>query len=343
MKVAKRVLARLQKVYAVSPIQLGGRLHLLAATEERGKCLLFSPPDWQPSAVWDGPGGTMNLVPLPDRPGQFLAIQEFFPIFQSRTAGIVHAAYDNSARKWTVQRVLDLPFVHRIEVIRSPDATCLVAATLCAGKAFQDDWSQPGHVCAGILPENPGGPWMLKNLLPGLAKNHGLHVAAMGNHQYVLAAGREGVFSLQVPEHHEMEWETRQLIDHETSDLYAFDLDGDGGPEIVTIEPFHGDTLAVFGKRNDRWTKIYETGIHFGHALWAGQLGGQTGILVGNRGGGKELLWLRITSTHPFQTERVVLDRNVGPAQITVVRGKTQTFILSANHGADEVSIYSIE
>ena len=67
MKVEKRILANLDGVYVVNSINLDGRLHLLAATEKMGKCLLFRPDDWQASAIWDSPGGCMSVVAVPGR------------------------------------------------------------------------------------------------------------------------------------------------------------------------------------------------------------------------------------------------------------------------------------
>ncbi len=55
MKVNKKVLAKLESVYAVSSIELDGKVYFLAATEGHGACLLFTPPDWEMSHVWDGP------------------------------------------------------------------------------------------------------------------------------------------------------------------------------------------------------------------------------------------------------------------------------------------------
>jgi len=340
MKVTKQVLSPLEKVYAVSFFALEGRQHVLAATEEHGPCLLFSPPDWTASIVWDGPGGTMNLIPLPDRAGEFLAIQNFFPVFQSESAGIVHTAYDRAKHQWYVTRVLDLPFVHRIEVIQERAGVYLAAGTLCAGKAFRDDWSQPGAVYVGQIPRQLADPWQMTPVLTGLAKNHGLYAAVFHGRQCLLAAGQEGLFSIQVPTESETTWMTRRLIDHEVSDVVAFDLDEDGKPELVTIEPFHGDILAVYREENGRWNKIHEEAISFGHALWAGRLGNEVGILVGNRGGQKELLWFRVVSGRPFRVEREVLDSGVGPAQIAVASENGKFRIVSANHGTGQVSLY---
>lgn len=341
MKFSKTVLAPLEMVYAVHPLELNGWVHFLAATEIRGPCLLFSPPDWKPQVVWEGPGGTMNLVPVPGQQA-FLAIQEFFPVFQSEKAGVVWAEpAGNPAQLWTVRRILDLPFVHRIEAVRSRDADYLVAATLCGGKDFRDDWSKPGAVYAGRIPARPSEPWPLRTILSAVSKNHGLHATILGGQQVVLISGHEGVFALHVPETIAAPWTSELLIRGEISYLFVFDLDSDGQAELVTIEPFHGNTLGIYKRRTGQWQKVHETAIAFGHAIWAGRLRDQTGVLVGNRAGDKELLWLRVTSANPIKTERVVVDRNVGPAQVCVVSQPGETMILSANHGAGEVSLYT--
>jgi hypothetical protein len=88
MRISKRVLARLDKVYAVAAVPAGGQIHLTAATEARGECLLFSPPDWRASVVWEDPGGTMSIAAVPGSDAAFLAVQErFFP--DAERAGIV--------------------------------------------------------------------------------------------------------------------------------------------------------------------------------------------------------------------------------------------------------------
>ena len=49
LNVTKRVLASLDMAYAVCAVRLAGETHFLAATETRGPCLLFSPPNWDAS------------------------------------------------------------------------------------------------------------------------------------------------------------------------------------------------------------------------------------------------------------------------------------------------------
>jgi hypothetical protein len=145
MKIEKKVIAELEMVYSVSPLEISGETHLVAATEDHGPCLLFSPPDWIKSVVWNGPGGTMDIIPY--EKGSFFAIQKFFPIFQSEGACIVYAEPGQSIYKeWKVRKVVDLPFVHRIGLVNIGKTKTIIASTLCGGKDYQNNWSKPGAV-----------------------------------------------------------------------------------------------------------------------------------------------------------------------------------------------------
>jgi hypothetical protein len=343
MNITKRVLASLEMTYAVCPIQFAGKTHFLGATESHGKCLLFSPPDWKASVVWDGPGGAMSLAPFPGRDRAFLAIQEFFPIFQADNAGIVYVEASKSLTEaWNVRRVIDLPFVHRFEIVSVGSIPYIVAASLCAKKTCQDDWSKPGTVYAGPLPQDPSGRWSLEPILPGISKNHGMHTAQFNGRQAVLIAGHEGIFHIQVPAESGKEWHCERLIDHEVSDVFAIDVDRDGAPEIMTIEPFHGDTFNLYKRVSGNWQVVFSMPIVFGHVVWGGSILGTPAILVGSRGGDKDLSLIRTTLTDPLKWERLVIDKGIAPTQVGVVHQENKCQIISANHGAGEVVLYEL-
>lgn len=343
MNITKRKLAQLEMVYSVCPVQIGGKTHFLAATESHGKCLLFSPPDWKTSVVWDGPGGSMQLVPFPGRERGFLAIQGFFPIFQSQHAAVVHAEAGNVLTKpWQVRRVLELPFVHRLGIVMVDSLPYIIAATLCGGKDFQDDWSKPGAVYAGVVPEDPSGKWSIQPVLQGVSKNHGMHVTNIDGRAVILITGQEGVFSIYIPREPGEEWRHERLIDYEVSDIYTADIDGDGVLEIIDIEPFHGDRLVIYKRLSGSWKAVFEMSINFGHVVWAGNILGKPAILVGSRGGAKELSLLCPKTNGSFIMEPQVLDEHVGPTQVAVVSKQDCDLILSANHNMGEVVLYEV-
>lgn len=343
VNVHKKTLADLDSVYLVRPISLGGETHLLAATEGHGRCLLLAPPDWTPSVVWEGPGGSMDLAVMPGPEGAFLAIQDFLPVFQSADAGIVYAeAGDDPRQPWNVRRVLDLPFAHRLEIVDVGGAPHLVAGTLCAGKEFTEDWSQPGAVYVGAVPDAPGDRWSVAPVLTGISKNHGMHVTTLCGRRVVLVAGAEGLFSIAVPQTPGQAWRHERLCDHEVSEVYVGDVDGDGDAEIVAIQPFHGDSLVVHKLTGDGLQPMCEARLDFGHVAWCGTIQGTPAILAGSRAGEKSLAMLRIRPTDPPSIEEVILDRGVGPTQVIVMNEKGRDLIVAANHGAGKVDLYEI-
>jgi len=344
MKVEKRRLAELEEVYVVRAMTLGGETHLLAASEKRrGACLLFSPPDWRASVAWDGPGGAMSLSPVPGREGVLMVIQQFFPVFQSEDAGLylIRVGADPE-RPWDVARVADLPFVHRLEIVDVAGTPFMVASSMCGGKSFRDDWSKPGAVYVAPVPTDASPTTTLTPVLQGVSKNHGMHVTTLGGAPVVLISAEEGIFSIAIPKTPDGDWPSTKLIDVGVSDLCAADLDGDGENEIVTIEPFHGNRLAVYRCVDSTWTAIYEAELDFGHVVWAGTIAGAPAILAGSRGADKELAMLAVTAAGPFSVERTVLDTAVGPTQVAVVNQGDSDLILSANHGAGEVALYEL-
>lgn len=347
MKVNKRILAELPMVYAVQRIDLRGETHLLAASEDKRECLLFSPPDWNASAVWHRPGGTMNMTAYPGRPGELLAIQKFFPIFQSEQACVIHASQGAAvAEPWQVQELFPLPYVHRIETVQAGGVPFLIAATLCGSKRHQEDWSSAGALYAARFPEEAGGEWELRPILTGLTKNHGLLVDRTDGTEAVLVSAEEGLFRISVPSEPKGEWLAERMLDRPVSEAVLLDLDGDGELELAAVEPFHGDRLAVYKRRAGRWEPIFEGGVSFGHVILEVKAAGKTGLLVGNRSGSRALeIWLpdSYCGEGELRFGKFVVDEGVGPTQALVLEDKEGLKILSANHYRGEVALYEIE
>lgn len=347
MRIRKLALVSLDAIYAIAAYDEGDRPVVLAATEKEGPCLRMRWPDWEPEVLWSEPGGVMSLAPLGAADG-LVAIERFFPVFQSEDAGIVYARPGGREDGgWSVTRVADLPFVHRVEIVSVGTEPFIVAATLCAGKDCVDDWSRPGAVYVGPVPRDPAvqTPWPLRPVLEGIVKNHGMHVAQLDGRRVVLISGQEGLFQLEVPTGAGEEWNVRQLLNHEISDMYVADVDGDGVPELVTIEPFHGNMLRVYKREatGSPWQAAAELPLDFGHVVWAGTLLGEPAILAGSRRGRKELSLIRmVRGPRRLQHVPVDIDTGVGPTQVAVVHRADRELIFSANHGRGEVTLYEL-
>ena len=109
------------------------------------------------------------------------------------------------------------------------------------------------------------------------------------------------------------EWTVDQLLDEPTSDALLLDFDGDGEKEMLTLSPFHGDTLKVFKKIDGAFRQVfeYEKKIEFAHAICAAELNGEPFAVIGYRKGDRDLLAVRYQDGG-YQVE--ILDHDVGPA-----------------------------
>lgn len=342
MEIAKKTLAQLQDAYATGLINVGGEERLVVGPETKGKPLMFNPSNWTNELTFpEKLGGCMNVRPFSETEDSFFAIEGFYPVFQSEGAGVVYVSR-NSDGNWQKRRVLDLPFVHRIEVVTVAGDSYLVASALAESKDSPEDWSSPGATYVGIIPDNPEDGLEMSKVLSGIHKNHGLHVTELKGKEMVLITGQEGVFALIIPDNHSTDWESRKLIGHEVSDISVMDLDLDGDPELVTIEPFHGDTLGLYGNSGEGWEQQTSYPLDFGHVVWTGEIQGHPRIIAGSRGGKEDLVCLKWDESSGDLKEDFVIDQGVGPAQITVLQKPDLDIVFSANNGADEVAMYRI-
>jgi len=344
MKIKKYVIGKLDSVYAVSSIRINDEIYFIAATEKEGKCLIFSPNNWESSVVWDEPGGTMSITSLKGKDNILFAIQRFFPIFKAENATIVYAILDNRiSMKWKVKHIIDMPFVHRIEAVKIGNYPYLIASTVCGGKNFKDDWSKPGAIYISRIPENLDGGWNFNRICGGLSKNHGMHLANINNKNIIYFSAKEGVFVLKIFTDNIKNWRIEQIIDREVSDIYVSDIDNDGKYEIITIEPFHGNELKIYKYFRNKWRPIYRKSINFGHVVWGGNILNKQSIIIGNRGGDKDLLLIQPNECNLKKMGYKVIDKNVGPTQILVEHKDNCEIILSANNHIGEIALYVLK
>jgi hypothetical protein len=332
--IKKSKLANLNKIYAVNHRWVGKELQILAASEEmHGKALIFNGLSNTGRELFIASGGAMSFVPIPNRNHQYLIIQGFFPVFDSANAHIVYVEnlQDGSTEPLCL-RVLDIPYVHRFEVVMVGKSAFVIASSLCEKKEDIDDWTYPGSVFVAPIPDNPRNPWQLIEIYKGISKNHGMFVTDFGSGSEVLISGQEGLFSVMVPKDVNEKWCVDQILHNEISDVAAADLDGCGMKEIVTIESFHGNTMRIYKLRGDTWREVYEGEMNFGHVIWAGKIGGRPSILLGNRDGLKDLSILRPKNKNLTVFEKITIDQKIAPTMITVINDVKRTYVISANH-----------
>ncbi len=339
MKIEKKVLAMLDKCYAVSVMELGGVLRYLVATEAAGPCYAYSAADGSRETVWEGPGGTMNIVPIPGVADQFLATHDFVPTFQAKESKVVHVTWADG--KFAFKNLITIPYLHRFDVCAVGNRRYLVGATLALFKESKEDWTKPGSVYVGELPEVLDGPFPIRPVLGGITRNHGFCRGSWRGRDAYLVSGTEGIYALYLPGAAGGDWTTERILEGEVSDMAVCDIDGDGALELATIEPFHGSRGVIYKERNGRLETIMEHEYEFGHVVWGGSILGRPAFIIGGRKGNRELNLFRWNAAEG-KLERTLIDDTGGPSNIAVHHGEGVETILAANREIGEVALYEL-
>jgi hypothetical protein len=339
MKIEKKILGQLDKAYATTIMEIDGQRNYLVATEGYGPCERFGQEFGKLANVWDGPGGTMNIVPVPGRKNEFFATQDFTPTFQAQESKIVYAKYEGSG-SWSIKSIMTVPYLHRFDVFCLGQQLYFIGATLCEGKEYKEDWSKPGKVYIGKIAEPIGERFSLEPVLEGITKNHGFCRGVWNKRDAYLVSGTEGVFVIYLPEKDGGKWETEQIMDHEVSDIAVVDLDNDGQTEMAVIEPFHGSRGVIYKKISGRLVPVYEHEYEFGHVVWGGTIANKPAFIIGGRKGTMELNCFQVDENG--EIKYVTIDNTGGPSNIAVISLKDSELILAANRQIGEIAVYKI-
>lgn len=340
----KKKIATLEKCYAIAPLNYQGKFHFLVAAEKKERCILFDAEGNEVDTIWDGPGGVMSMAQVPGSDGQFLATHKFYSPNDSAEAKIVIAT--PGKKKWKVQTLVELPFVHRFDILQSNGTNYLIACTLKSGHQYKNDWSVPGKVYAAVLPENleqygEGHQLELKVIKEGLLKNHGYCKVTEDGKESALVCCEQGIFRFYPPEKTGEEWHSEMLLDVPTGDAALVDLDGDGQMELVTLEPFHGNHICIYKKIETEYLLVYKypKETEFLHALWSGELLHKQMVVIGYREQERNLLalyWNDISKKY----EELLIDGNVGPANVYGYEQNGIECLIAANREINEVAMY---
>ena len=349
MKIEKRSLCTMNMPYAIGGLSLGTEQCVVGATEDHGPIMLVRPPYREATELVPGPGGCMSLLADRERPGELYAIMGCFLGYKFQSGGVYRIRRSEGAAEsgWAASRVIDLPFAHRIELVKRGSQRYLIAASLASDKRDPADWSKTGTLYAAKLPGSEGEAWAITPILEGIHKNHGLLVTRFQGSRSILVSGSEGLFVIDLERQGET-WTPAHAMSQEISEIAVFDLDGDGQDELVTIEPFHGNLIRIYKTKAGAWSKVWESGLEYGHCLLAGTVLGQPAVLVSNRSGGRSLLLFQFAPgssgsgrgfPEPTQT---VLDPAAGAANMLIVNSRGTDLVFSTNQAAGEIVVYSL-
>lgn len=338
--IVKERLAALPMAYCINRMTWRGRSYCITASEDRaGEVLLIDIETKGVQKIQGLAGGVMSILPVPEEEGTFLAIQRFYPVFDSREAEIVCCRLEDSGEETLqarVETVTKLPYVHRIALTGEQGRRHIVAATLCADKAFQDDWSKPGAVYDFTL--DPALRVVEKKLLlDGIHKNHGMYEYRKNGGLYVLVSGEEGVWAIDA------RGAAQKLCDESIGDLCMYDVDGDGIDELLCIAPFHGSSFRILKRECWGWKTLSCAEVDFGHAVWCGPCGDRTVAITCSRGGDRCIrMYIPSWDGEALHLECADIDVDVGASNINVDVQQDQIILYAADHGRNEIARYTI-
>jgi len=337
MRFDKTVIHRMNMPYAIGLLGSGPTASIVCATEDHGPAVVVAPPWREVRTLVPGPGGCMALVPDPERPGDLYAVMGCFVGYKFQGGGVYRISQGSTAEA-AAERILDLPFAHRIGLVTRGGARYLLAANLAEDKKDAVDWSKPGSVIAAQLPKDGDlTPLQVEPVLTGIHKNHGFLQARFEGRDSVLIGAAEGLFCIDIAAPGRA-WPSRRVLDQEVSEIAVFDIDGDGIDELITIEPFHGNTLRAYRKTAAGWSPFWDGEISFGHCALAGLFDGQPSVIVSSRTGDKSLLMFQFAEDPP---RRIVVDESPAASNMVVLPHVGGDMLFSANQAEGEIAVYT--
>jgi hypothetical protein len=340
MNIKKEVLGELERAYATCIMEVNGELTYIVASEGHTSCMAYNAVTKESTVVWDGPGGTMNIIPIPNRKNEFVATQKFFPTFNSKESMIVHGKCDNEGN-WTIKPIMQIPYLHRFDLFLIEDELYFIGGILCDDKDYKDDWSKPGRAVIGKMSDTITEEFELTTILDGLTKHHGFCAGQWKGKKAFFLTAVEGAYVAYIPERKNGEWQIEQLLSTEVSDMAICDIDCDGELEIATIEPFHGEHGKIYKNIDGEFKVISEHEYEFGHVVWGGILAGQKSFIIGGRKGKQEVICYQYDQKTDSIT-KTLIDNVGGPSNISVINLEDKDIILAANRQIGQVAIYEI-
>ncbi len=329
----------IDKGYAISLVNVDESKMIAAGSEGHGPCYLLSLPDFVPRKFAEGPGGTMSIHDVPNKKDDLISIMGVYPPFIGYNAGVYY--HERVSESYKDYKILDIPFAHRIEWMNIDDHLVLFIASISKYKENPLDWSNPGALYE-VSTNECFEKWITKPIIENLTRNHGMTKISYAGIDTLFVSAAEGLFRINWNST-KKGWKVEKMLSSEISEVALIDVDGDGNNEIVTIEPFHGNTLAIYKNIHGFWDRIFETELEFGHGLTTNYIRKEPVVFVGNRRGKKELLAFRNFNFKSWTFDKIIIEEDAGPTQIISFKIDNRDYLVSSNQNKNEVSLYEIK
>ncbi|MEG0469881.1 MAG: hypothetical protein RR562_08230 [Longicatena sp.] len=339
MNIEKRTLAEIKRCYCASSLPINHTNHIVFASEDPNVgCEMFALDTLtHEETIWKEAGGCMSIIAIPGKENEFLAVQEFYLKVSPSLAKIVWGKYGKDG--FEIKDVLAMPYIHRFDIYHANGVNYFIGATIATSKESKDDWSVPGRIYVAQLPEDLSKGIEVEVLVDGLFRNHGYWKDMDENCGYF--GSDQGILKVMPPKELGGQWRVESVLQGEIGEIATVDIDGDGNKEIMTIEPFHGNTIKIYKKVNGKYTPVYtyENEIDFAHTLVGGTLGGTPTFIAGVRRCDAELFYVQYKDGKYVST---CIEKGVGPANIALINEEHRDVIVAANHTKNEAAVYIV-
>lgn len=189
---------------------------------------------------------------------------------------------------WTPVKLYNEPSVHRMHWVRDKNEQYRLVVKPLRGRGSVDGVGNGLRVLEYFMPPNPKDDWKYEVVCDFMHLSHNFHVVNWDDdlEEEMIIAGKEGVWHF---DRREDGWSATQLTKNFAGEIRDGRLPN-GKRFIVTIEPMHGSSSAVYRepkKKGELWqsVKVLDEALKDGHALaCADYLGvGSDQIVVGWR------------------------------------------------------------
>lgn len=343
MRFEKKHLDDIKRCYCASHMDIDDETIVFFASEDpESTAKAYYGENFEKSEyLWNDRGGCMSIIPFATRKGEFLAVNEFYLKVSPSHAKLVWGKKTEDG--YEVKDVMNLPYLHRFDIYHVNGKDYFIGATIARDKCEKNDWTRPGQIYVGEVPADPATDHIvLRQIGDGYFHNHGYSRGTKDGKVCGYFGSDQGIVRVTPPYAEKEDWKVEKIMDGRISEIALCDLDNDGNDEIMTIEPFHGNTIKIYhvngnGEYEEVWK--YENEIDFAHALVGTTLNGVNSFVAGVRRIDCELFTVQYVDGK-YVVEYV--EKGVGPANIDVIHTKNGDYILSANHTMNEAAIYKV-
>jgi hypothetical protein len=301
-----------------------GKPDIVLVTENKDQVLWYENPTWKKHVITSG----LPRLPEPITPFDVdgdgkpeLVVGGDWVMADTLTSGSLWLLRrpDDLDKPWTPIQIDKEPSMHRLTVITLNGKKELVAACLMGRGTKAPDWEGPGAPIFLLRPDGDPfkGPWMREVISRDLHRIHGITPVdwdGSGN-QSLLVAAFEGIHLLKKGA---SGWVDELIAKGDpkapgSSEVKVFRLPG-GKKALATIDPFHGDSAAVYLSHRGWERHVILEGYKVGHSVVPVDFSGAgvDSLVLGFRGekgkGGHAVVLLHPLDENGEKWEKKIID-----------------------------------